>query len=142
VGAFERKLVTPSRWDKFLEGDRNALTAEEKAGLQQVLRHGLRDVSSGGVRGRHVVSEARPREEAWPNQKDTGPHQVTKQGKDKMMFKTPSLRNIEKTAPYLHDGSVASARGDGQPDGRVSERQETERRRGRLDRHVAEVADR
>ncbi|MCZ2150283.1 MAG: c-type cytochrome [Bryobacterales bacterium] len=44
----------------------------------------------------------------WPNQKDLGRYEVTKQDSDKMVFKVPSLRNIEKTAPYFHDGSVAS----------------------------------
>ena len=42
----------------------------------------------------------------WPNQKDLGRYAVTKAAKDKMMFKTPSLRNIAMTAPYYHDGSV------------------------------------
>ena len=44
----------------------------------------------------------------WPDQADLGRYQVTKADTDKMMFKVPSLRNITQTAPYLHDGSVAS----------------------------------
>ena len=44
----------------------------------------------------------------WPNQKDTGRYQVTKEEEDRMVFKVPSLRNIQKTGPYFHDGSVAT----------------------------------
>ena len=44
--------------------------------------------------------------EAWPNQKDLGRSGVTKSALDKMTFKVPSLRNVAKTAPYFHDGSI------------------------------------
>lgn len=107
VGAFERKLVTPSRWDKYLEGDRNALTAEEKAGFNKFMATGCATCHPGAYLGGTSYQKLGAKK-AWPNQKDTGRHQVTKAGKDRMFFKTPSLRNIEKTAPYLHDGSVAS----------------------------------
>jgi cytochrome c peroxidase len=42
----------------------------------------------------------------WPSQKDQGRFEVTKSEGDRMMFKVPSLLNVEKTAPYFHDGSV------------------------------------
>ena len=42
----------------------------------------------------------------WPNQTDLGVYQLTKEEMDKMVFKVPSLRNIKKTGPYFHDGSV------------------------------------
>lgn len=105
VGAFERKLVTPSRWDKFLEGDRNALTAEERAGFNKFYATGCQICHPGPYLGGTSYQKL-GHVKAWPNQKDLGRYQVTKQAKDRMMFKTPSLRNIEKTAPYLHDGSV------------------------------------
>ena len=44
----------------------------------------------------------------WPDQADAGLYQVTKDDADKMVFKVPSLRNIEKTGPYFHNGSVAT----------------------------------
>jgi cytochrome c peroxidase len=44
----------------------------------------------------------------WDKQDDLGRYEVTKQDVDKMMFKVPSLRNVEKTAPYFHDGSTAT----------------------------------
>lgn len=105
VGAFERKLVTPSRWDRFLQGDRAALTSEEKAGFNRFAAAGCVSCHAGAYLGGTSYQKMGV-VKAWPNQKDLGRHQVTKQAKDKMMFKVPSLRNIEKTAPYLHDGSV------------------------------------
>ena len=44
----------------------------------------------------------------WRNTSDQGRFELTKQDSDRMVFKVPSLRNVEKTAPYFHDGSVAS----------------------------------
>jgi cytochrome c peroxidase len=41
-----------------------------------------------------------------PGLKDNGRFEATKKDADKFFFKVPSLRNIEKTAPYLHDGSL------------------------------------
>jgi cytochrome c peroxidase len=45
---------------------------------------------------------------AWPDLKDAGRMEATKQESDKHFFKVPSLRNITETGPYLHDGSVKS----------------------------------
>ena len=44
----------------------------------------------------------------WDNANDPGRFAVTKQEADRMVFKVPTLRNIEKTAPYFHDGSIAT----------------------------------
>lgn len=105
IGAFERKLVTPSRWDKFLKGDKSALTAEEKAGFNTFLEVGCAACHTGAYLGGAVYQKAgliKP----WPNQKDQGRFDVTKNEIDKMMFKVPGLRNVAKTAPYFHDGSA------------------------------------
>lgn len=107
VGAFERKLVTPSRWDKFLGGDKAALTAAEKAGFKKFTETGCNTCHAGPYLGAAMYQKlglVKP----WPTQDDQGRFEVTKQDVDKMVFKVPSLRNIEKTAPYFHDGSVAS----------------------------------
>lgn len=107
IGAFERKLVTPSRWDKLLAGDNTALTAEEKAGFKKFAEVGCPTCHSGVYVGGAMYQKlglAKP----WPKEDDLGRYEVTKQDVDKMMFKVPSLRNIEKTAPYFHDGSVAT----------------------------------
>ena len=105
IGAFERKLVTPSRWDKYLGGDKAALTDDEKAGFEAFLEAGCAACHNGAYVGGSMYQKAgvvKP----WPNQKDQGRFEVTKADGDKMMFKVPSLRNIEKTAPYFHDASA------------------------------------
>lgn len=107
IGAFERKLVTPSRWDKYLKGDKNALTAEEKAGFNKFFDTGCIACHTGAYGGGAMYQKlglVKP----YPNQKDQGRFEVTKQDADKMMFKVPGLRNVEKTAPYYHDGSIAT----------------------------------
>jgi cytochrome c peroxidase len=105
IGAFERKLVTPSRWDKFLRGDKSALTDEEKAGFNTFVRSGCQTCHSGVLVGGSLFQKlgaAKP----WPDTSDPGREKVTKNEADRMVFKVPSMRNIEKTAPYYHDGRV------------------------------------
>jgi cytochrome c peroxidase len=105
IAAFERKLSPPSRWDKFLQGDKTALTAEEQAGFLAFYKGGCVVCHSGPMVGGRVFMKAgliKP----WPSTKDLGRFEVTKKEQDRMVFKAPSLRNIEKTGPYFHDGSV------------------------------------
>lgn len=104
IGSFERKLLTPAKWDKYLKGDKSALTDQEKAGFNAYVEAGCTACHTGPYLGGTVYQKAglvKP----WPNQKDQGRFDVTKADADKMMFKVPGLRNIEKTAPYFHDGS-------------------------------------
>jgi cytochrome c peroxidase len=105
IGAFERKLITTSRWDKFLGGDQTAFTDAEKAGVNKFLEVGCQTCHSGAYVGGSMFQKlgaVKP----WEDSKDLGRFAVTKQDGDKMVFKVPSLRNIEKTGPYYHDGSV------------------------------------
>ena len=105
IGAFERKLVTPSRWDKFLKGDDTALNEEELEGFNTFASSGCLACHNGALVGGTTyqqVGSVKP----WPNQEDQGRFEVTKDPSDKMMFKAPSLRNVAMTAPYFHDGSV------------------------------------
>lgn len=105
IGAFERRLVTVSRWDKFLAGDQTALTAGELAGLNKFLDTGCQACHNGVYLGGSMFQKlglVKP----WPESADQGRFALTKQDSDKMVFKVPGLRNIEKTAPYYHDGSV------------------------------------
>jgi len=107
IGAFERLLVTPSRWDKFLEGDKSALTDAEKAGFMKFSNSGCVSCHNGALVGGsnyQKLGVAKP----WPHTKDPGRFKVTKVEHDKMVFKVPSLRNIEKTWPYMHDGATKS----------------------------------
>lgn len=107
IGAFERKLITPARWDKFLAGDEMALTNEEKAGLNTFLDSGCQTCHAGPYVGGQLYQKlgaAQP----WPDPSDPGRYNVTKSESDRQVFKVPSLRNIAATAPYFHDGKVAT----------------------------------
>ena len=107
IGAFERKLTTPSRWDDYLKGKEDALTDHELEGLKIFTNVGCMVCHTGEFVGGAMYQKVGI-VEPWPNQKDQGRFEVTKQEVDRMMFKVPTLRNIEKTAPYFHDGSVAA----------------------------------
>lgn len=104
IGAFERTLITPSRFDTFLEGDVNALTAAEKAGAKKFVETGCVTCHMGSTVGGTMFQKlglVKP----YPT-KDQGRFEATKNEADKMFFKVPSLRNVEKTGPYFHDGSI------------------------------------
>jgi cytochrome c peroxidase len=106
IGAFERGLVTPSRWDRYLLGDEKALSAPEKAGLDKFIAAGCVTCHNGAYLGGQLFEKlgtARP----WTDASDPGRFQVTKSEADRLVFKVPSLRNIDKTAPYFHNGAVA-----------------------------------
>jgi cytochrome c peroxidase len=107
IGAFERGLVTPSRWDKYLEGDSGALTPAEKAGFQTFSNAGCGSCHMGPLLGGNIFQKlgiSNP----WPDDTDMGVFMVTGKDADKMMFKVPSLRNVTETAPYFHNGKVAT----------------------------------
>ncbi len=110
LGAFERTLATPSRFDAFAKGDAKALSDAEKTGFQKFLSVGCNTCHSsamfGGTEYKKLgqVKPYAPLAEA----KDLGREAVTKQAADRYFFKVASLRNVEKTGPYLHDGSVAT----------------------------------
>jgi cytochrome c peroxidase len=105
VGAFERGLVTPSRWDDFLRGKENELSDAEKAGFNKFVSVGCATCHMGPALGGmmyHKLGLVVP----WPNLTDEGRFKATGMEADKYKFKVPGLRNIEKTGPYLHDGSL------------------------------------
>lgn len=109
IGAFERGLVTPSAFDRFLDGDATALNAQQLAGLQVFLESGCGACHNGVAIGGGMFQKlglVKPFETA-----DVGRAETTKNEADRFFFKVPSLRNIEKTAPYFHDGKVADLDG-------------------------------
>lgn len=104
IGAFERNLTTPSRFDQFLNGSQDALSAMELNGARVFVTKGCVTCHSGTLLGGQTYQKlglVKP----WPCGDDNGRFAVTQNEADKMMFKVPSLRNVEKTAPYFHDGS-------------------------------------
>ncbi len=105
IGAFERRLMTPSRWDKLLRGDTSALTPDEVAGFKAFVAAGCQTCHHGALLGGTVYQRlglVKP----FPRDADTGRMQVTREAVDKASFKVPSLRNIDKTGPYFHDGGT------------------------------------
>lgn len=106
IGAFERTLLTPSRFDDFLKGDILALNAQERQGLRKFVEVGCTTCHSGVSLGGEMFQKlglVKPYET-----KDLGLYEITKKNRDKYKFKVPGLRNIEKTGPYLHDGAIAT----------------------------------
>ncbi|MCX6552755.1 MAG: c-type cytochrome [Acidobacteria bacterium] len=107
IGAFERKLMTPSRWDALLKGDQNALTPEEKIGFQTFSDSGCQVCHNGALVGGsryERLGAIKP----FPRSADTGRMKLTHDAADRAVFKVPSLRNVEKTGPYFHDGKTAT----------------------------------
>jgi cytochrome c peroxidase len=106
IGAFERRLLTPTRFDAFLSGDAEALREDEVRGLEAFLDTGCTMCHQGvGVGGGmyQKLGLVRP----YPTE-DVGRAAVTGNDAEKHFFKVPSLRNIAETAPYFHDGSIAT----------------------------------
>lgn len=107
IGSFERGLVTHSRWDDFQGGKTDALTEEEKKGFLKFVEAGCTTCHMGAYVGGTTFQKV-GLVQAWPSQKDLGRFEFTGKDEDRMMFSVPTLRNIAKTAPYFHDGSVDS----------------------------------
>lgn len=107
IGAFERGLLTPSRWDRFLKGDQAALTQEEKAGLNHFLDAGCDTCHSGVLVGGNAFQKLGVRKD-YPDRSDPGRYQVTQNQSDQLVFKVPALRNVAVTGPYFHNGKVAT----------------------------------
>lgn len=111
IGVFERTLPQPTRFDAFLKGDAKALTTSEQAGLRKFIDVGCAGCHDGpGLGGASfakfgVVSDYW--KETGATEIDKGRADVTKNDADLYVFKVPSLRNVAKTGPYFHDGSVA-----------------------------------
>ncbi|RMD45623.1 MAG: cytochrome-c peroxidase [Aquificota bacterium] len=110
IGAWERTLSTPSRFDKFLNGHINALSEKEKRGLRKFISVGCASCHNGELLGGTMYQKFGIIEPYWKYTKskkiDEGRYSVTKKEQDKYVFKVPPLRNVAKTAPYFHDGSV------------------------------------
>jgi cytochrome c peroxidase len=112
LATFERSLVTvDSRFDRFLRGQANAITADERRGYELFKSYGCATCHQGanvggnmfqtlGIMGNyfgdrgHVIAA------------DYGRYNVTKLEEDRFQFRVPSLRLAVLTAPYFHDGSV------------------------------------
>ena len=115
IATFERSLVTPnSRFDRYLRGETGALHAQELEGYRLFMETGCVTCHQGinvggnmfqvfGRMGNYFADRGGVEQAA-----DLGRYNVTGDERDKHKFKVPSLRNVELTAPYFHDGSAAT----------------------------------
>lgn len=102
LAAFERTLISkPSPLDRFLAGDRSALSEEARRGLE------LFRGDAGCIRCHNgpLLSDGKFYRLGL-SRKDKGRGAVTGRPRDAFRFRTPSLREISRTAPYMHDGSL------------------------------------
>lgn len=105
IAAFERTLRTPSRFDDFMKGDANALSASELRGLKAFLKIDCKSCHDGTLLGGETY-EPLGKEHPYENQADQGIYALTKDESDRMFFKVAPLRNVALTAPYFHDGKI------------------------------------
>lgn len=112
IGAYERTLVTPSRFDEYLAGNAQALSPAERAGLRTFIDTGCVTCHNGPDVGGGMFQKFGVVEDYWKEtgskQVDKGRFDVTHNPEDEDVFKVPSLRNVAMTPPYFHDGSVRS----------------------------------
>jgi cytochrome c peroxidase len=105
IAAFERKLVTPAPIDAFLAGNTDALTTSQLKGLELFMERCVACHMGPGFGG--AIYQKLGLIKPYPT-KDEGRFEATKNEADKGFFKVPSLRNIAKTGPYFHDGSLGT----------------------------------
>jgi cytochrome c peroxidase len=114
LAAYQRSLVTPDApFDRYLRGEADAVTAEEKQGYQLFKDYGCAACHQGVNVGGNLFQKfgifASPfASEKTPSQGDLGRFTVTGIESDRHVFRVPSLRNVVVTAPYFHDGRTAS----------------------------------
>ena len=107
IATFEGTLITPnSRFDKWLKGDKAALTPVEVAGYNLFKDSGCVGCHNGPAVGGGSFQKMGVVEPYKTDSKAEGRVGVTKQESDRLAFKVPTLRNVELTYPYFHDGAA------------------------------------
>jgi cytochrome c peroxidase len=109
IAAFETTLVTPdSRFDRWLLGDSTAITAEELQGYTLFKEAGCVMCHHGPAVGGNSFQKMGMLAEYQTQNPSIGRAAVTHDQADRMLFKVPTLRNVELTYPYFHDGAAAT----------------------------------
>lgn len=112
IASFERSLYTPnSRFDQFLRGNNQAITAEEKEGYHLFKTYGCISCHQGVIVGGNLFQKFGIMGDYFSDRgkitkADFGRFNVTGNEEDRYVFKVPGLRNITLTPPYFHDGSA------------------------------------
>jgi cytochrome c peroxidase len=121
IAAYERTLVTPDTpYDRYVKGDKSALTEQQVRGMRTFAELGCTACHSGAnfsgpallpgqaflVRFPTFAGSSYDRQ--YDLLADTGRHALTGRETDKHLWRVPTLRNVALTAPYLHNGQVAT----------------------------------
>ena len=107
IAEYEKTLITPnSPFDRYLRGDKDALTQAQKEGYELFKTKGCISCHQGVNVGGNMYNKFGIFEDS--NSSNLGRYNVTHKERDKYYFKVPSLRNIARTAPYFHDGRTYS----------------------------------
>jgi len=119
IAAYERTLITPnSPYDRYVQGDKKALTGQQVKGMELVAELGCLSCHSGANfsganqemgKGFFMKFPTFPGSEydvKYELLKDPGRFEVTKKEADKHLWRVPTWRNIALTAPYFHNGAV------------------------------------
>jgi cytochrome c peroxidase len=112
LAAYQRTLRTPAPLDDFLQGNASALNAQQRVGLEKFVGKGCVACHNGPLLGGNSFQKFGITKDYWlatgSKTIDEGRFTSTKVESDKYVYRVPMLRNIAKTAPYFHDGSVAT----------------------------------
>jgi len=118
IASYERTLITPnSPYDRYVTGDKTALTKQQIAGMKLFAKLGcLTCHSKPNFSGPQLIGEGWLKkfpqilgsdyDAKYQLLADTGRHQLTEKEADKYFWRVPTLRNIALTAPYFHNGMV------------------------------------
>jgi cytochrome c peroxidase len=110
LASYQATLTTPAPFDRFLGGDDGALDERQKAGLKTFVSTGCAGCHSGVNLGGTMFQKFGLARDYWletgADKPDVGRFAVTRKEEDRYVFRVPMLRNVAKTAPYFHDGSV------------------------------------
>ena len=109
LAAFQRTLITPSgRFDRYARGNKLALSEQEKRGLMVFIGKGDCAQCHRGPNFTDNDFHNLGVPQVGPQAEDLGRYSQTKDEKDRGAFKTPTLRNVALTAPYMHDGAFGT----------------------------------
>jgi len=113
LAEYERSLVTPSRFDRWLGGDKGALSEDEAAGYRLFKHHGCIACHQGVNLGGGSYQRFGIMDDYFAHKKkltkaDYGRFNVTGKAEDRFVFKVPTLRNVALTPPYFHDASATT----------------------------------
>lgn len=118
IGAFERTLLTPAPFDRYLKGDLRAISDSARRGLDKFMSYGCASCHNGSTVGGQSFQKFGITEDYWKatgsvemahfGGYDKGKFHDTGKAEDMWIFKVPQLRNVGATPPYFHDGSVAT----------------------------------